>query len=229
MNQNKPNILPSHSQNHKRTPFYYPPPPAPPALPPSSPSNSLLPHTLWNHVTLHLFMLYLLGSLPALPQPIEAIAGVQPVVGVVVLTHSAPDMATSHSALVLLYIASLLCAPFFSVTPPPQWVRSDLSPLWYSTLWLRGALSQAEGVCESGEWGEWSERGRREEAVKGGEMREEGAQWCCYGSSCHHCLSGDLAGGTKIVATCTCMRTDTHIQTLVKCVKAQPLVFWLVF
>lgn len=77
--------------------------------------------------------------------------------------------------------------------------------------------------------GEWSERGRREEEVKGGEMREEGAQWCCYGSSCHHCLCGDLAGGTKIVATCTCMRTDTHIQTLVKSVKAQPLVFRLVF
>lgn len=150
MNQNKPNIPPSHSQNHKHTPFYYPPPTCSTCTAIQPPEKTLLPHTLWNHVTPHLFILYLLGSLPALPQPIEAIAGVQPVVGVVVLTHSAPDMATSHSALVLLYIASLLCAPFFSVTPPPQWVRGDLSPLWYSTLWLRGALSQAEVVCVEG-------------------------------------------------------------------------------
>lgn len=111
-------------------------------------------HTL-HHVVLHLFV-YLLGSLSPLSQPVEPIAGVQPVVGVVVLAHPVPV----HAGLFLSSFCPLN--------------RADLSPLWSS-------LSEpAEHERE-----EWQGRGR------GDERGREGAQWCCHGSSCHQCLSGN--------------------------------------
>lgn len=57
----------------------------PPQLPPTTP----------HHVALLSFS-YLLGSLSPLPQPVEAIAGVQPVVGVAVLTHPVTTLPPPH-------------------------------------------------------------------------------------------------------------------------------------
>jgi len=92
-----------------------------------------------NHVSLHL-VVYLLGFLPPLPQPVEAVAGVQPVVGVVVLTH--PPLPQTHTLipplftplLLLLYIHSSLS---LSLRLLSETKRADLSPLWSShSLWL---------------------------------------------------------------------------------------------
>lgn len=58
-------------------------------------SSSPLHLLLW----LHLFI-YLLGSLSPLSQPVQAVTGVQPVVGVVVLTHFLPQKKkNNHSSL----------------------------------------------------------------------------------------------------------------------------------
>lgn len=97
---------------------------------PVAPLSSSSSHSL-HHVALLLFI-YLLGSLSPLSQPIEAIAGVQPVVGVVVLTHSVPRTSTFHSCLLLCVLVSslsarLLCFPLLSETK-----RDDLSPHWSS-------------------------------------------------------------------------------------------------
>lgn len=111
-------------------------------------------------MALHLFI-YLLGSLSPLPQPIEAIAGVQPVVGVVVLTHPLPTAPTFHSSLFLLFCVSapsarFACLPLLSGTK-----QADLSPLWSS---LSGCVERRAGR----RWGgEWSGRGRREEGGEG--------------------------------------------------------------
>lgn len=59
--------------------------------------------------------------------------------------------------------------------------------------------------------------GRREEGG-GGEMREEGTQWCCHDSSCHHCLSGNLAGwGEAKHSPHTHTQARTRSRTPLKC------------
>lgn len=141
------------------------PPPAPPLLPP-------------DHVALHPFI-YLLGSPSPLPQPIEAVAGVQPVVGV--LTHPAPSHQTSPR--------SLQRTPLFSSFDPLicSVERSEPTSLLSAShsvdVWSSRPSQKRWGVG-----GEWS-------ATGGG--GREGAQWCYHGSSCHQCLSGNLAGEPK--------------------------------
>lgn len=73
---------------------------SPPPLTQAAALQQLL-HCL-NHVAGHLFI-YLLGSLSSLPQPIEAIAGIQPVVGVVVVTHSLPQTSPFLSVYFLFF------------------------------------------------------------------------------------------------------------------------------
>lgn len=89
---------------------------------------------------------------------------------------------------------------------PPSVKRSE------STSLLSGPHSLAVWSAEQGgggEGGEWSGRGRRERG-RGG--REEGAQWCCYGSSCHQCLSRNLAWRNQNSHR-TRMKTRTHTHT----------------
>lgn len=104
-------------------------------------------------MALHLFI-YLLGSLPPLSQPIEAIAGVQPVVGVVVLTHSLPKTTTSHSSLFLLLCFFSLSTRLVSFPPlHSETKRADLSPLWSSLSGLCGAPRRRGGAGGSGRRG----------------------------------------------------------------------------
>ena len=100
-------------------------------------------HTLLCHVAPSSFN-YLLGSLSPLPQPIEAIAGVQPVVGVVVLTHSLPTTSTFvHSRLFLPLLLPALYPLVSSLSPSlSETKRVDLSPLWSS---LSGCVERRAG------------------------------------------------------------------------------------
>lgn len=99
------------------------------------------PHSLY-HVALHLFS-YLLRSLSPLSQPIEAIAGVQSVVGVVVLTHSPPLQEDNNNHFSLLFISPffllLLFSPslypiVWSVFPLFSAKRSEATSLLCSSL-----------------------------------------------------------------------------------------------
>lgn len=154
---------------------------APPAPSTSAPVHSHSPLLLFfsrTHSFSIYFFLYLFWSPSPLTQSIEAVTGVQPVVRV--FTHLPPPIAR-HSLLLLFVPFGLqlsLSAPSCCLTTSSlKETRRPLSPARTLTDWAWGATgSQAE---ERGS-------GRRTEKEKGG----VGAQWCCYDSSCHQCLTG---------------------------------------
>lgn len=168
----------------------------------------LLLYYSWYHVALHLFI-YLLGSLSPLSQPIEAIAGVQPVVGVIVLTHSLPQkQPLFHSTLFLHFCFFSSLYPLVWSLSPSSVKRSEPTSLLSGPHSVVEHPSQADGRGEEGGLG-GSGRGG------GGETREErgGSTMVLLWQQLPPVFIWKPRWRTKIVAT----RAWTHTYTHARC------------
>lgn len=109
-------------------------------------------------------------------------------------------------------------SPGFSFPPgsspgsssPSEWKQNNRTSLLGSDLVWSGREERSErwagtGRVEGGREGGVRGRGsgpageREEEQAE----EEEGAQWCCHGSSCHQCLSGALVGARTAASSHT--------------------------